>query len=113
MLISTSGKFQFSGMNAGASFRNIIDEQGEKTWKVNEELILMYQSVGKFLSERAKEASYGDGYIDALSEYIQDRFPGIKGFNRRGLYRMKQFMLEIGKDFTFIDEEYGWIDAYD
>ena len=59
--------------------------------KVNEELILMYQSVGKFLSERSKEASYGDGYIDSLSAYIQDHFPGIKGFNRRGLYRMKQF----------------------
>lgn len=59
--------------------------------KVNEELILMYQNVGKYLSEQAKEASYGDGYIDSLSLYIQERFPGIKGFNRRGLYRMKQF----------------------
>ena len=34
--------------------------------KVNEELILMYQSVGKFLSEQSKEASYGDRYIDSL-----------------------------------------------
>lgn len=59
--------------------------------KVNEELILMYQAVGKFLSENAKESSYGDGYIDSLASYIQERFPGIKGFNRRGLYRMKQF----------------------
>ena len=59
--------------------------------KVNEELILMYQSVGKFLSEQSKEASYGDRYIDSLSSYIQEHFPGIKGFNRRGLYRMKQF----------------------
>ena len=50
----------------------------------------MYQGVGKFLSERSKETSYGDGYIDSLSAYIQARFPGIKGFNRRGLYRMKQ-----------------------
>ena len=38
-----------------------------------------------------KEANYGDGYIDSLSDYIQRQFPGIKGFNRRGLYRMKQF----------------------
>lgn len=59
--------------------------------KVNEELILMYQHVGKFLSEKAKEASYGDSYMDSLAAYIQERFPGIKGFNRRGLYRMKQF----------------------
>ena len=51
----------------------------------------MYQSVGRFLSEQSKEASYGDGYIDSLSAYIQEHLPGIKGFNRRGLYRMKQF----------------------
>ena len=51
----------------------------------------MYQRVGQFLSEKSKEASYGDGYIDSLSAYIQRQFPGIKGFNRRGLYRMKQF----------------------
>lgn len=60
--------------------------------KVNEELILMYRNVGKLLSEKAKEASYGDGYVEALASYIQGNFPGIKGFNRRGLYRMKQFL---------------------
>lgn len=59
--------------------------------KVNEELILMYQKVGKFLSGQSEKAEYGDAYVDALAEYIQSRFPGIKGFNRRGLYRMKQF----------------------
>jgi predicted nuclease of restriction endonuclease-like (RecB) superfamily len=59
--------------------------------KVNEELILMYRNVGRLLSEKAKDASYGDGYVEALASYIQEYFPGIKGFNRRGLYRMKQF----------------------
>ena len=59
--------------------------------KVNEELILMYRNVGKLLSEKAKDSTYGDGYIDGLASYIQEKFPGIKGFNRRGLYRMKQF----------------------
>lgn len=59
--------------------------------KVNEELILMYWNVGKFLSEQSENANYGDGYMESLAEWIQDRFPGIKGFNRRGLYRMKQF----------------------
>lgn len=58
---------------------------------MNEELILMYQKVGKFLSEKSQKASYGDGYIEALAAFISEQFPGIKGFNRRGLYRMKQF----------------------
>ncbi|MBQ6104760.1 MAG: DUF1016 family protein [Lachnospiraceae bacterium] len=70
----------------------IIEEARDNAYrKVNEELILMYQRVGQFLSEKSKEANYGDGYIDSLAEYIQNQFPGIKGFNRRGLYRMKQF----------------------
>ena len=30
-------------------------------------------------------------YSFQIYTYIQDTFPGIKGFNRRGLYRMKQF----------------------
>ena len=59
--------------------------------KVNEELILMYMNVGRFLSEQSKDASYGDGYVSALADYIQQKYPGIKGFTRRGLYRMKQF----------------------
>ena len=79
----------------GRSFERvvtIIENARENAYrKVNEELILMYQSVGRFLSEQSKEASYGDGYIDSLASFIQERFPGIKGFNRRGLYRMKQF----------------------
>ena len=70
----------------------IIEEARNNAYrKVNEELILMYRQVGQFLSEKTREASYGDGYINSLAHYIQDQFPGIKGFNRRGLYRMKQF----------------------
>ncbi len=51
----------------------------------------MYQAVSKYLSENANESSYGEGYIDSMASYIQERFPGIKGFTRRGLYRMRQF----------------------
>ncbi len=59
--------------------------------KVNEELINMYWNIGAFLSKEAENAAFGDAYIDSISEYIQEQFPGIKGFNRRGLYRMKKF----------------------
>ena len=58
----------------------IIENARENAYrKVNEELIIMYQKVGKFLSEKSQEASYGDGYIDALAAYISEQFPGIKG----------------------------------
>lgn len=69
----------------------INDSRQNALRKVNEELILMYWNVGEYLSQYSESASYGDSYIDTISKKIQDEFPGIKGFNRRGLYRMRQF----------------------
>lgn len=59
--------------------------------KVNEELICMYWNIGELISNEAKKSEFGDAYIESMAKFIQDAFPGIKGFNRRGLYRMKQF----------------------
>ena len=33
----------------------------------------------------------GRKYSDDLANFIEQQYPGLKGFNRRGLYRMKQF----------------------
>lgn len=51
----------------------------------------MYWKVGEYLSKEAENAAFGDAYIDSVAKEIRDAFPGIKGFNRRGLYRMKKF----------------------
>ena len=69
--------------------------------KVNEELINMYWKVGQYLSEESESDSFGDAYIDNISKKIQEAFPGIKGFTRRGLYRMKKFY-ETYKDDEFV-----------
>lgn len=71
---------------------NIIDESRQNALrKVNKELINMYWKVGEFLSKESEQATFGDAYIDSIAREIQEAFPGIKGFNRRGLYRMKKF----------------------
>jgi hypothetical protein len=59
--------------------------------KVNEELILMYQEVGKYISEKSKEASYGSNFVENVADFFSENYPDLKGFTRRGLYRMKQF----------------------
>lgn len=69
--------------------------------KVNEELISMYWKVGEYLSIASGKASFGDAYIDSIAAAIQVSFPGIKGFNRRGLYRMKKFY-ETYKEDEFV-----------
>ena len=70
----------------------IVENAKERAYrKVNEELILMYQEVGKYISQKTKEASYGAGFVDNVAEFFSTNYPELKGFNRRGLYRMKQF----------------------
>ena len=77
---------------SAAGLIHIIEESRQNALKkVNEELIKMYWKVGAFLSKEAEHVAYGDAYIDEISREIQETFPGIKGFNRRGLYRMKKF----------------------
>ena len=39
----------------------------------------------------------GDKTVDELANFIQNQHPELKGFNRRGLYRMRQFF-ETYKD---------------
>lgn len=58
---------------------------------VNTELINLYWNVGAYISKKLKSASWGEKTVDELAAFIQNDHPDIKGFNRRGLYRMKQF----------------------
>ena len=104
-------------------------------------IMQMRENVELQLTSRMK-SSWGNSFIDETANYIKENCPGIKGFNRRGLYRMRQFyetykdnefvsplvtqiswtnhlvimsgtkeieenfVLEIGKDFAFIGDEY-------
>ena len=71
---------------------NLIITARENTLKkVNEELVLLYWNIGKNLSSKAEISSWGDSYIEEMAQFIREKCPNIKGFTRRGLYRMKQF----------------------
>lgn len=70
----------------------IIDDARSRALKaVNAELIQMYWDVGVCLSDLCAQSEFGDGIIDQVASFIARENPNIKGFNRRGLYRMKQF----------------------
>lgn len=81
---------------------NLIEEAKQKALQsVNAELIILYWNVGKYLSEESSKSSRGISFIDETAKYIKENFPEIKGFTRRGLYRMKQFY-ETYKDNEFV-----------
>lgn len=81
---------------------SIIEAAKNRALKaVNAELINMYWEVGEYLSSLVAKSDFGDKVIDELASYIAKNNPNIKGFNRRGLYRMKQFY-ETYKDDEFV-----------
>lgn len=77
---------------------DIIESAKERAYrKVNEELILMYRDIGEYISLQSENAEYGDAFVQKLADFFATNYPDLKGFNRRGLYRMKQFY-ELYKD---------------
>ena len=51
--------------------------------KVNEEMILLYLEVGKFLYELRENSNYGDKITTKGSDFMKNNYPNIKGFTKR------------------------------
>jgi hypothetical protein len=58
---------------------------------VNTELVNLYWNVGAYIKQKLSIAEWGDKTVDELAAFIQRNNPELKGFERRGLYRMVQF----------------------
>jgi len=58
---------------------------------VNAELIKLYWRLGEYISKKIERAEWGDGVVDELAGEIAKRYPGLRGYTRRNLFRMRQF----------------------
>jgi predicted nuclease of restriction endonuclease-like (RecB) superfamily len=58
---------------------------------VNTTLIELYWQIGERISRKIAAAEWGDGVVDQLARYLAQTQPGLRGFTRRNLFRMKQF----------------------
>lgn len=54
-------------------------------------MINLYWNVGAYINKQLASAGWGKKTVDELADFIQKNHPDLKGFTRRGLYRMKQF----------------------
>lgn len=58
---------------------------------VNASLIELYWQVGAYLSGKLASAEWGAGVVEQLAKHLALTQPGLKGFTRRNLFRMRQF----------------------
>ncbi|BAP88349.1 protein of unknown function DUF1016 [Burkholderiales bacterium GJ-E10] len=58
---------------------------------VNTALIDLYWQIGEHISRKVAAAEWGEGVVDRLATHIARTQPGLRGFTRPNLFRMRQF----------------------
>jgi predicted nuclease of restriction endonuclease-like (RecB) superfamily len=53
----------------------------------------VYWQVGAYVYHRLEAGEWGDKVVDQLAAWLKEKEPALKAFDRRSLYRMKEFYL--------------------
>ncbi len=69
----------------------IVATREKSLQTVNTALIDLYWNVGEIINRKITGAEWGDGVVAQLAEYIARTQPGLRGFTRSNLFRMRQF----------------------
>ncbi|MBN9231999.1 MAG: hypothetical protein BGO90_04980 [Legionella sp. 40-6] len=70
----------------------LIQASRERAYQaVNTELINLYWMIGQYISTKISNAEWGDGIVPELADYLAQTQPGLRGFTRANLFRMRQF----------------------
>jgi predicted nuclease of restriction endonuclease-like (RecB) superfamily len=58
---------------------------------VNRELIQLYWDIGRLIVERQEQAGWGQSILERLADDLQKSLPGVGGFSRSNVFRMRAF----------------------
>jgi hypothetical protein len=51
----------------------------------------LYWKLGEYISKKIASAEWGDSVVEELATAIAQQYPGMRGYTRRNLFRMRQF----------------------
>jgi DUF1016 N-terminal domain len=78
-----------------SEFREVVDlirgARQRALQAVNTSLVALYWEVGRYISQKLQRAIWGEGVVDQLARYISRCHADLRGFERRNLFRMRQF----------------------
>lgn len=69
----------------------ILSSRYKAATLVNKELLLLYFTVGKFISEKIAKEKWGAKVLENLSNDLQNELPGLRGFSATNMKRMRLF----------------------
>src|SRR5262245_12527254 len=58
---------------------------------VNKELIRLYWDIGKDIIDKQEQEGWGSKVLEKVAKDLQNEFPGIEGFSRTNLFRIRAF----------------------
>ncbi len=64
---------------------------GRASEAVNTALVSLSWQLGEYISEKLEKAAWGDGVVDEFAVTLARRYPGMRGYTRPNLFRMRQF----------------------
>jgi predicted nuclease of restriction endonuclease-like (RecB) superfamily len=74
---------------------------------VNRELIELYWHLGREIVLRQTAHGWGDGVLPQLAKDLQAAFPGISGFSRTNLYRVRALYLAYPETSAIVPQAVG------
>ena len=74
----------------------ILQAQRAVVTDANRVMLMLYLSIGQFVSQKSRNGVWGTGTIDAISEQLQREMPGLRGFGARNIRTLRFFMSSGG-----------------
>lgn len=66
------------------------------------ELIQLYWDLGKDIVEKQEKEKWGSKVLERVAKDLQNEFPGIEGFSRANIFRMRAFYLAYSNCLTAV-----------
>jgi predicted nuclease of restriction endonuclease-like (RecB) superfamily len=77
--------------------KRVQQAQLKASLAVNSELIQLYWDIGKSIVEKQKQEGWGASIVEKLGKDLQNAFPGMQGFSRANVFKMRSFYLAYAK----------------
>ncbi|MBU0701256.1 hypothetical protein KKE26_08210 [bacterium] len=77
---------------------------------VNKQLITLYWDIGRMIVDRQNQYGLGKSVVENLAKDLQMEFPGIQGYSKDNMCRMRKFYLQYkdNEKLAPMVQEIGW-----
>ncbi len=91
-------------------YAELLEDLKNRIWRTqvratvaaSRELVRLYWDIGREIVQRQDREGWGAKVIDRLAADLQNAFPGMAGFSRTNIHRMRAFYLAYAKGLTIV-----------